>query len=393
MTDAADSNAEDLFPLDKISDDAGHERELKPWHKPRKQWIRANQWAAIVRTLAEDLNLTDRPFKYLTLPGEDMFDIRVLHDVCEQKNTELKFLGFDSRRRTNVNIAYDEVLRMPFTHKSSHLIEDRVEEICQAESLAEENAKEYCGFDVINLDFCDSVGGREAGTPYTHLEALRKIIRLQTDGRAEPWVLFVTTRCDRNSVKQSVRDSLADLVLGNVSDHETFDRRIKAEPFKLSADEIANERSGLESLDEHGHMFTFAVGLSKWLIRLSMSAWIVKQETTAGYRVSDDAELPDMLSLAFRFERIQPSLIDETGLVKPRANEPCLKEPEELPLVHVALDQYRDMVDVDWLLHSDDKLCETVVLQNAELMANARYNYNEVVAWSRENVWHPPDGT
>lgn len=390
MTDSRESNAEDLFPLDQISAEAGRERELKPWHKPRKQWIRTQQWASIIESLFDDLKLADRPFKYLTLPGEDLFDIRVLHEVCEHKNTFLKYLAFDSGRKTDVNIASDEVLRLPFIHKSSHLYPDRIELICQANTLAEENAREYRGFDAINLDFCDSLGGREAGTPDSHLEALRTIIKLQTEGRAEPWILFVTTRCDRESVKQSVRDVLAELVLGNVSDHDAFNRRITAEPFKLSADNIASEKSGLESLDEHSHLFTFGVGLSKWLIRLSMSAWNVQQEVSAGYRISDDAECPDMLSLAFRFERIQPSVVDDTGLVQPRKSEPKPKDPKELPLVHIALDQYKQMIDVDWLLHQDGELCESMILQNAELMANARYDYDEVIAWSRENVWHPP---
>lgn len=390
MTNSTDSNAEDLFPVDRISAEEDRARELKAWHKPRKQWIRTQQWALIVERLIPDLKLADRPFKYLTLPGEDMFDIRVLHDVCEKHRIELKFLAFDSDRKTELNIAADEVLRLPFIHKSSHLYPDRIELICQAKSLAAENARDFCGFDAINLDYCDSVGGREAGTSDTHLEALRTIIKLQTEGRAEPWVLFVTTQCDRTSVKQSVLTVLADLVLRNATDHKAFTNRITAEPFTLSTEKIANEKSGLDSLDERDHMFTFAIGLSKWLIRLSMDAWNIRQDVAAGYRIADSATTPDMLSLAFRFERIQPSFLDETELVKPRKNEPKPKEPDELSLIHTVLDQYKQLVDVDLLLHEDKELCNSMIQKNAELMVNARYDFDEVVAWSQENVWQPP---
>ena len=52
-------------------------REFKPWHKPRKQYIRLRQWCAIVRWLIRKVGMQQGDsLRYLGLPGEDLLDIR-----------------------------------------------------------------------------------------------------------------------------------------------------------------------------------------------------------------------------------------------------------------------------------------------------------------------------
>lgn len=318
-----------------------------------------------------------------------MFDIRVLHDVCIEKNVKLKFLGFDAQRKTELNIASHEVGQLPNIDKTSHLYRDRIELIAKSQSLAAEHASDFCGFDAINLDFCDSIGGREAGDYDTHLEAIQAIITQQTAGRTEPWVLFVTSRCNRQSVKQSVRAVLAKLVLNNAESYNSFKQMILDEPFSLDHHKIVDEISAKQTLDEHGHLYTLAIGFSKWLIQLSQRAWDVKQDLAAGYRILNHANTPDMLSLAFRFERIQPHVDDPSGLVPPRKDvePPTGLSEEEMALM--VLQQYKQMIDVDILLHQNEILREKMISENAELMARARFDPEEVKAWGRENCWKP----
>ena len=60
-------------------------REFKPWHKPRKQYIRLRQWCAIVRWLIRKVGMQQGDsLRYLGLPGEDLLDIRSLRGVCER---------------------------------------------------------------------------------------------------------------------------------------------------------------------------------------------------------------------------------------------------------------------------------------------------------------------
>lgn len=377
-------NAEDLFPMDKPPAPAPQiPREPKPWHKPRKQWIRKQQWAALAHELLSGRKPADRPFKYLTLPGEDLFDIRVLHEVCENHQIALKFLGFDSTRKTEVNIASDEVLRMPWVHKESQLLPDRVELLAIAKSLAFEHAEKFQGFDAINLDFCDSVGGSEAGTKGGALDAISRIIELQTQESAHPWLLFVTSRCDRTSVEQSVRAILAKILLENMSQSSAFQSRITAAPFALTQLMLNDEEKGKQATGEKGHLYTFGVGFSKWLIKLAAVSWDVKQTHTAGYRVADQAAQPDMLSLAFRFDRINPLVADSTGLVPPRPKKKPPPTRTTVEMVAIALTEFENLTDVDDLLLKNKNLREQMISENAALMAQARYDHDAIIAWGR----------
>jgi hypothetical protein len=377
-------NAEDLFPAEQLPvPTAQLPREPKGWHKPRKQWIRKNQWAALSDELLTSRKPADRPFKYLTLPGEDLLDIRVLHEVCAKHQILLKFLGFDSKRKTEVNIASDEVMRLSWIHKESQLLPDRVELLATAKSLAFEHAEKFQGFDAINLDFCDSVGGREAGTKGGALDAIRTIIELQTREAAHPWLLFVTSRCDRTSVDQSVRAVLAKILLENMSQSAAFLGRLTGSPFALSHAMLSGEENGTQATGEKEHLFLFGVGFSKWVIKLAVAVWGVKQTYTAGYRVAGQAGQPDMLSLAFRFDRINPSVTDATGLAPPPGKVKAVPVPAKDEMVAAALNEFENLTDVDELLVTNEHLRDQMIAENAALMAQARYDLDAMIAWGK----------
>lgn len=77
------------------------EKGFKPWHKPRKHFVRLRQWSDEVKALITDLSrmragaLPER-LRYLTLPGDELLDIRVLHDACAEKKVRLRYLGFNT---------------------------------------------------------------------------------------------------------------------------------------------------------------------------------------------------------------------------------------------------------------------------------------------------------
>ncbi len=391
MTADRIENAEDLFPRDVQIRRAkpSVNRKLEPWHKPRKQWIRTHQWASAVGRLMDDLQLSDRPFKYLTLPGKDMFDIRVLHETCQQRGVTLKYLGFDTARDTNVNLAADEVDRLPFVHKGSAVYGDSVERVAEKGSLAHGHAAEYCGFDAINLDFCGSVGGAEAGGKDTSLAAIKSFLELQTAGRTEPWILFVTTRCNYGKVTQSVRSRLAKCIMDNSESSDGFRNRVTRSPFCLDDDVLRKGQTGKSSISNQLHLYLFGVGIAKWLVRMSVDAWVTSAETSVMYRVRPDTPAPDMLSLAFRFERVIVPIHDDTGLVPAAQGKTNTTRPTEEEMAIRVLEEYSGMTDIDVLLHEDSKLQNSMVQANARLMSQARYDFDTVVTWGRENCWQP----
>ena len=53
-------------------------REFKPWHKPRKHFVRLHQWCHETRQLLKKLQYANgSELRYLGLPGEDLLDIRL----------------------------------------------------------------------------------------------------------------------------------------------------------------------------------------------------------------------------------------------------------------------------------------------------------------------------
>jgi hypothetical protein len=342
------------------------------------------QWGELVDSLIKDLHFQDRPFRYLTLPGKYLLDIRQLHGVCESHGVQLRFLGFDTSRKDSVDvtIAADEVWRLPFIHKESDLLPDRVEEIANVEAIAHDRVANFGDFDAINLDLCDSVASREAGENDSPLEAILRLISIQSKVRAAPWLLFITTRSDRSSVKRSVMMMLLQLLEQNLANSVGFREKAKKGSLPSQA-AIRSEHVASSEMADEEFVKAFGIGFSKWLVKVSLTAWKVQKLTSGCYRVASPQGVPDMLSLAFRFERQPQHITDRSGLVRPRKHARTMRPVTEEDMAIALLE--RQLVDIDQLLASDAHLREQMILENAKLMSNARFDLDFMIKWGREN--------
>ncbi|MCY2988280.1 MAG: hypothetical protein NTY19_10525 [Planctomycetota bacterium] len=387
-------NAEELFPRDFLDAavPAGRvaKRTPEPWHKPRKHWIRKEQWGRLVGRLLGELVFDGRPFRYLTLPGRYLLDVRHLHDICAQRQVQLRFLGFDSTRKNDpeLDISMDEVWRLPWIHKDSVLLADRLEMLSNRKSLGYEHAARFNGFDAANLDLCDSVASREAGASDTALEAIKTLVELQAESRKEPWLLFVTTRADRSAVKRSVMIKLFEVLRDNLERNEAFRNKASQSTLFEPAAIEAEVRTEITLLDDQ-FVRAFGIGFAKWLLKLSLQAWKLKLEINACYRVVDSSQAPDMLSLAFRFESLPVQITDPLGLVPQRKTAAIRLAPQEDDLAVRFLDRFTKLVDVDQLLFSNVGLREQMIAENADLMSLARFDRSFLVEWGRANCWQP----
>lgn len=393
---AEDTNAEDLFPTDVIPEpvpEAEPQLVPAPWHKPRKQWIRKEQWGRLVEGLMDELDLHDMPFRYLTLPGRHLFDVRHLHDICAKRGRRLQYLGFDISRKNDpqLSVSEHEVRSLPFIHGDSVLLADRLESLAASKpgSMAMSYARKLKSFDVINLDLCDSVASRRSHPDSSSLAAIAHLVQLQADGRTDPWLMFLTTRASRETVNSGVMKKLLDVVQKNLAEHDQF-RRSVANTSLFDAQAVAEECDGRESLVAPAFVRAFGVGFCKWLLQLSRSTWAVKHEIAACYRVYSDANSPDMLSLAFRFERYPTAVIDPNGVVSAPRGRTQVSIPTELDLEIGFVECFNGLVDVDQLLHDDSNLREQMIQENADLMSLARFSRQRIVDWGREVCWRPP---
>ena len=112
MTDATNDNLLDGIAPKGVSHEIPiSEKKFRGWHKPRKQLVRRDQWLAEVKALIPILRLDGNLLRYLTLPGPDMFDVRLLAEFCNQNGLRLRPLGFNEglSSQTEINISSNEV--------------------------------------------------------------------------------------------------------------------------------------------------------------------------------------------------------------------------------------------------------------------------------------------
>ena len=169
------------FPEVKVLE----EQKWKPWHKPRKQWLRENQWAREIKALAKELRLDDRPLRYLSLPGDDLLDFRIIAELCQTKNIRVKLVGFNDLKSSynsqeKIAVAKNEVFSYEVVVENSNIHHDDFNKISDINSVAYKFANEKGPYDVINLDLCDSFSGVKTTASYYN-STMRLIIFRHND--------------------------------------------------------------------------------------------------------------------------------------------------------------------------------------------------------------------
>ena len=384
----SDDDGSDFLQIDAAETASPRRRddEFEQWHKPRKQWVRESQWGTgIANFVKRNLDLSRRPLAYLTFPGDDFLDVRYLHRIAVDCGFELEFRGFNDRRTVEGDLSLSEVRDLPNISTASAIIPDAFETIAKKQSLGREQIKRHLGYDVVNLDFCNSVASLDAGTPGSSFDAIKSLVEIQTQQRLEPWMLFVTSRCDPKSVKHSVRQRLANVFHHNCAEPE-FETKARDE-LGLSK-EIADLIGGndVETVGIAANFKFFGLGFAKWLISMAFPNWEVSTGNLAGYRVYHNDDGCDMLSSVFYFKRENAPHQDATGLA---AVGKIVERSPESELAIKAIKKVGTFTDVDVHLWSNGEEHERLITANAELLSEARYDLEKAKSWGRDESWKP----
>lgn len=353
------------------------EKPFKPWHRPRKQWIRRYQWHDGLLEMVRDTHFPDdsRIVRYLSLPGEDLLDVRVLREACEQAGTDLRFTGLNSVRRNSaddiqLNIAESEVRGLPRIHSSSTILRERFESIANAGSLAHDAVRRSGPFHAVNIDLCDHIALRAAGERQpTVLDALAEVIQLQLRHARHPWLLFITTRVSPDQIDARNLGALIRAVRDNVNGSAEFGERTAA-LLETGAERLQAALGDPTNLDPQRFMNLFTLGFGKWLLRFLGEGCSVQMLHSCFYSVQPGR--PDMLSLGFRCEVVQPPAIDRYRLVG--GAEPGGAADVEIDYAMQLLEATGDMFDLDARLQLDTQLAESVMLESADLLRSAHYD-------------------
>ncbi len=352
------------------------QREFKPWHRPRKQFVRREQWAEQIGRLYVDRPAGD-PLRYLGLPGTDLIDLRYLHDeFCRPAGRPLVFLGLnsdarsDSPARSELDISLYEVSRLPHVVKEhSDVIPDDFRCLGDEASIAWTRARALGPFDVINLDLCDGLASDSPAIQQSIYDALAHVTALQGHSLT-PWLLLVTTRIGSNMFDSDAEAAILQRFHDNVC---TCDGFVEECQLHLGLDAATIESS---TCSEEDYLKLMIAALGKWLAQLiqaSRSSQVVLA-STLGYRVVKGAPCEDLVSIALRCEPIFPRPENALSPTPPQPFDEC-KTAKRI------VRRTARRKDVDSILEADSNAHEDLVVEMEGLLTAARYDVARYRPW------------
>jgi hypothetical protein len=364
-----------------------------PWHHPVKQIVRQRQWAALAKKLLIDRKHKNTTLRYFTLPGKDLFDIKVLSEVCAPLGVAIEYFGFNSMsspprgegitaevgaEHTNGAAAWaavESALRQAGRTTSDSVINpDRLEDIAVDHSHASAKLRLRPHFDIINIDVCDHLAYAPLGRERTTFDALNALLQHQM-GAKTPWLLYLTTRADASLLgtpgiffQKAISDNL------NVAG-SGFGAAL-AECLDANQSKIGSELNAAWSAQDMKFLKLYTVGLGKFLLQFfcgqpNLPA-DVELASAYAYRVYEDE--PDMLALAFRITpelpRVFPPSVGGAAII------PSL---EPVRAVRVA-ERAKKLWDIDLALDTQEVRLEAIQGMQ-QLLEGANYSIEEWKGW------------
>ena len=350
-------------------------KEFKPWHKPRKQFVRREQLSASLRRLYEQREQGD-PLRYLGLPGTDLLDLRYLHEkLCRANDRPLRFLGFNTEAQpgssayVQLSVSLDEVRRLPNVDAQSEVLHDDFRRIGNPNSIAWSRTRRLGPFDVVNIDLCDGLASDPPQKDGSIYEALALLMALQARN-PNPWLLLVTTRIGHGMFDADAEERLIGLFRENVANCEGF---AEACEHLLESDVESIDPATCSEADLL-NLMTAAIG--KWLSALVQAHGPSRVELTSthGYRIDPIAAREDLVSLALRFEPVIAASPDPLSPTAPASVDECAT-------AKAILRRSVHRLDVDTILEQQPDLHEELIYETERLLADARYEVAGYRPW------------
>lgn len=372
--------------------------DFERWHHPRKQYVRVQQWCAASQRLIKELALPSwESFRYLTLPGNELLDVRALSDVCARAGVKLRFLGFNSvgagtPAQIELNISQNEVRSSEVVDGFSMVLSSRLEAVANKQSKEFRTASEAGPFHAINIDLCDSIAFRDNDDRKgSNLGALAKLLELQLE-TSRPWLLFITTLAQPDLVSAKNRAGFMEAISANNAASDEF----KAELARLvstTTDELDTRLDDAWQSPGPDFLRLFCTGLGKWLLRLLGTSQPSRSLTlldSCYYRVGSQG--PNMLSLVFRCDTKPQNLLDRDGIL------PTVPLQTDFSEVQLAISMAKKLgvaADLDEMLFHNTELAYKLVEKASRLMATARFDAEAYAIWAKSELakFSPPAST
>ena len=350
-------------------------KEFKPWHKPRKQFVRRKQWSTLLKRLYENRR-PDDPLRYLGLPGTDLIDLRYLYEqLCSENDRPLRFLGFNTEAQPNspaqveLNISLVEVGSLPNVDEQSDVLSDDFRLIGNSDSVAWKRTEQLGPFDVVNIDLCDGLASDPPQNSGSMYDAFAQLMTYQARN-TKPWLLLITTRIGRGMFHEDAEQRLIGHFRENVANCEGFAEECN----QILESDV--ESIDPETCSEADLKRLFIVAICKWLSKLVQyqARSGVELASTQGYRVAPDATQEDLVSLALRFEPVMTPPEDSLSPTAPPQMDECA-------IAKAILRRSNRCLDVDDILNQHPDLLEELTDETERLLTNARYEVTGYREW------------
>lgn len=357
------------------------ERKFQPWHRPRKQYVRSVQWCRELSFLARDLRL-DNELRYLTLPGNDLLDIRHLAEsVCTPRGLRLRYLGFNTAAspsdegQAGLNAAQFSLNRLDYIHSESEVFPGDFRGVANTRSISWGRVRRAGPFHAINLDLCGGFAGRDKsqGIP-NYFGALQALLQNQRSSD-EDFLLFITSRMDDDSIDSQAAASLYEVAQSIYDTCETY-----ASEF-ASAWGLPTDGEPVYVPELVGPAQAFMLGLTQWIVSQGVTHGLrASVRSFMTYRTGSEQGDDDIVSLAIRFKPdpfIQP---DAQGLVRTvgiqsSADEKVCEQSSIIP------QRVSNRVLVDEVLKTQAKEFERCMNEASNLLAAAGYDAGAYRDW------------
>ena len=104
--------------------------------------------------------------------------------------------------------------------------------------------------------------------------------------------------------------------------------------------------------------------------------------SVCSYRVY--GQVPDMLSLTYRFDPIRIAVSDKTDILPKSIAGPKESAPTETTMALELLKAFATLQDIDDVLRKDGKLYNKLLAESEELLKSARFDTDAYRAWAMQ---------
>lgn len=356
-------------------------RKFEPWHRPRKQFVRKEQWSRFNKTLITDIRGTNSfenggPLKYLTLPGPDLLDIKMLSDLCSDQGLSMQYIGFchasgtdEDRLRRNTDQFRLE--RSDQVADNSYISTEKLEEIVRPNSKAKTLLKQNGPYDIINIDACSPLARQDQNQTGRLIDAIRTIVSYQLDSTRKPWLLYLTTPVERQGFAKQALEALHSEITANVQNDPSFKSEIEKQ--YEAGEGIADYLNRTSKNDGRDFVCSTTLGISKWFLHLAEQAnFGAKSLQSYCYSMlRREPYHPNMISTCYLFTPNSFEIRDETGLTQ---NVQKDQNTQPISNHYHALNQALKIQDLDRLMLEKPELCLEMANETKALLQDVGYN-------------------